>query len=558
MDNQSRPWTADSGQSGIETDRLSANAAAALLGVSQRTIRRAIARGDLPAVKDAGTYQIDPADLTRYLARRRAPTPPLVRTAPDPPRLIPLPRRSVQTVPPLPRPLTPLIGREREAAAVAHLLRRDHADRQDPDGHDTPRLVTLVGPGGVGKTRLAIRVAGDLAPAFADGVRFVPLADVPDPERVADAVARALGSTPGPGSSVQTVLVAALREAESLLVLDNFEHVLAAAPLVTDLLAACPRLVVLVTSRTMLRVSGERAFPVSPLDVPAPGEATGLEDMARTPAVRLFAARASDVAPSFALTAATVPIVADICRRLDGLPLAIELAAARANHLPVGTMRDRLERRLALLTGGPRDVSPRHRTMHDAIAWSYDLLTEEEQVAFRRLAVFAGDFSLEAAETVVQLRHSTLDMIGSLVDKSLVRREAGEGEARFIMLEMIREFALEQLAASGEDEVTHHAHAAFYLDFAEQHMVAPFLPDDGRRLAELAEEDANLRAAMTWLAAHGEGSEGSDLARLVAALGWYWSMRGTSRTSMSGSNRRLPPRALRPPWFAPGSRSRSA
>ena len=388
--------------------------------------------------------------------------------------------------------------------------------------------MTLVGPGGVGKTRLAIRVAGDLATAFADGVRFVPLAGVSDPERVADAVARALGSTHVPGSAVQAVLVAALREAETLLVLDNFEHVLAAAPLVTDLLAACPRLVVLVTSRTMLRVSGERAFPVPPLDVPAPGEAIGLGDMTHTSAVRLFAARAGNVAPSFALTPATVPIVADICRRLDGLPLAIELAAARANYLPLGTMRDRLERRLALLTGGPRDASPRHRTMHDAIAWSYDLLTQEEQVTFRRLAVFAGGFSLDAAETVVR-SDGVLDMIGSLVDKSLVRHEALESDARFVMLETIREFAAEQLAASGEDETTHHAHAAYFLDFAEHHTVAPFLPDDGPRLAELAAEDANLRAAMAWLAAHGEGSEGSegpDLARLVAALGWYWLVRG--------------------------------
>ena len=328
-------------------------------------------------------------------------------------------------------------------------------------------------------------------------------------------------------------LATALRDTESLLLVDNFEHVVEATPLLTHLLAHCPRLRLLVTSRTLLQVAGEYAFPVSPLAVPDPEGGSSIEDVAGSPAVQLFAERASAVDPAFALTESTAPSVVDICRRLDGLPLAIELAAARLTHLSLPTLRERLERRLPLLTGGGSRPD-RHRTLRDAISWSYDLLNEEEQDLLCRLAVFAGGFTLEAAEVVnrearretrdvrrenEELAHvsrlashvSTLDVIASLVDKSLVslsgrhpRAPSGNG-TRYTMLETIREFAAERLAASGEDVPPRRAHAAYFLTFAEQHAVVPFLPDDGRRLAELAAEDANLRAALTWLAAHGEG-----------------------------------------------------
>jgi predicted ATPase len=412
----------------------------------------------------------------------------------------------------LPTPLTSFVGREREVAAVSALLRGDDA-----------RLVTLTGPGGIGKTRLAVQVAGEVSDAFPDGVWFVDLAPIADPRFVAGAVAQALGVREASDETLIQRLQAFLRGRRLLLVLDNFEQVLEAAALVIELLTASPGLTVLVTSRVRLRLSGERTVRVPPLGLPAaarpPAAAADAEG------VRLFVARAQAIEPTFALREANAEAVAAVCQRLEGLPLAIELAAARSAALPPAALLQRLGKRLPLLVDGPRDQPARLRTMRGAIAWSHDLLTQQEQALFRRLGVFAAGFALDAAEAVVGgdgLGSEVGGGVAALVDASLLRREdaPGEGEPRYAMLETVREYALEQLAASGEEPAVRRAHADYFLRLAE---AAHDAAHQGTYRSPLTVERANLRAALAWLET-AEETERNLL--LVGALWPFWYVHG--------------------------------
>ena len=376
--------------------------------------------------------------------------PPSIDRSPSfPPHPAPVPLRPLDGQKPpiahLPQPLTSFIGREREVATVVNLLRREHV-----------RLVTLTGPGGVGKTRLAIRVAEIAVTDFLDGVWFVPLATVRDPALIASTIARALGIQETADRSFEEGIGAFFAGRREMLVLDNYEHVLDAAPLVTELLAACPALTVLVTSRSTLRLSGEHDISVPPLASLDPERLPPLDRLREAEAIRLFVERATSANAEFVLTEANATDVATLCARLDGLPLAIELAASRNRALPPQTMLRRLDQRLRLLTGGARDQPMRLRSLREAIAWSYDLLTEPEQVLFRRLAVFVGGCTLAAAEAVASgpddVALDPFEGIASLVDKSLLRPETGhDGESRYLMLETVREYGLEQLAAHDDE-----------------------------------------------------------------------------------------------------------
>jgi predicted ATPase/DNA-binding CsgD family transcriptional regulator len=416
----------------------------------------------------------------------------------------------------LPVSLTSLIGREQEVDSLRDLIRREDV-----------RLITLTGPGGVGKTRLALRVAESIETEYPDGVWFVSLGPVRDPGLVASTIAQTLSLRETGGRSVEAGIIAFLRNRRALLVIDNFEHVLEAAPFVTNLVAACPRLTCIVTSRVVLLLSAEHEFPVRPLDSPALSDPITVERAGWFPAARLFVARARAVQPGFALTDANVSDVAAICRYVDGLPLAIELAASRIRHFSPSLLLTRLAgdrggSPLELLTGGPRDVPSRHRTLRETIAWSYDLLSPEEQAFFYRMSVFAGGFTLEAAEWMMTDGESPLDLIASLVDKSLLeRREVVDGETRFGMLETIREYGLELLAASDDETATRDAHAGYMLALAERAEQHLFGPEQRTWLNVLEAEHANLDGALAWFDRRGASQESLRLTRALFFFWWY-------------------------------------
>jgi predicted ATPase/class 3 adenylate cyclase len=422
--------------------------------------------------------------------------------------------RSLEAAPnSLPTQLTSFVGRAREVAEARRLLA-------------TTRLLTLTGPGGTGKTRLSLQLAAESISDFSDGVFFVPLGPIEDSDLVGPAILTALGLRESPTVPPVDRLVEYLMDKHVLLVMDNFEQVLPAAGLVGDLLKTSPGLSVIATSRATLHLYGEREFAVPPLSLPGVGD-TDPASISQFEAVALFIQRAAAVRPDFQVTAANAPAVAEICSRLDGLPLAIELAAARVKLLPPQALLSRLGQRLDALEAVSRDLPARQRTLRGAIAWSHDLLDGSSRRLFARFAIFVDGASLTAAEAVCSdAGLDVLEGLAGLVDQSLVRQEEAEGEPRFTMLSTIREFALERLGEAGEVETIAARHAGFFVTMSEA--AAPGLtgPDQKRLLDELARENGNLRAAIGWSIESGS----SDTAlRLGFALWRFWQMRGMLR-----------------------------
>lgn len=411
----------------------------------------------------------------------------------------------------LPLQQTPLVGRENELKIIRRMV-------LDPGVH----LLTLTGPGGTGKTRLALEAAGQLVDSFRDGVHFVSLGAIIEPSLVPSAIAQVLGVVEVSGQSLVESLQVRLRDGQALLVLDSFEHILEAAPLVSDLLSACAGLKVLATSRATLRLRGEREFPVPPLGVPDPTDLPTLDLLRCFEAVELFVQRGRGARPDFDLDASNAESVAQICARLDGLPLAIELAAARVKVLTPEELLTRLGRRLDFLTGGARDLPARQRTVRGTIDWSYNLLDEGEQVLFRRVGVFAGGWTLDAAEAICApgMELDVVVGLSGLVDQSLVQRQE---ESRFFVLETIREYALEKLEESGEIQELRRLHATYFLRLAEVAEPQLRASQQVAWLDRLEADHDNLRAALSWLLEHGKGEEA---VRLASAVWRFWEMHG--------------------------------
>ena len=414
---------------------------------------------------------------------------------------------------------TGFVGREKEVAAAKELLLRPEV-----------RLVTVTGPGGIGKTRLAVEVASGLVENFPGGIHFVPLSPLSDPGLIASVIVQTLGIREAGGQSPLEILKKNLQDslrAPMLFLLDNFEHLVQAAPTVAELLAMGPHLKILVTSRAALHVYGEHEFPVPPLALPDSRSTPPFEVLSQYPAIALFVQRAVAAKPDFELNRQNAPAVTEICARLDGLPLAIELAAARVKVLSPSSMRTRLASRLQLLTGGARDLPQRQQTLRAAIDWSYDLLSAAEQKLFRRLSVFGGGCTLEGVEAVCDTKRDLdldlLDGMASMVDKSLLQQvEQANGESRFVMLETIREYALEKLEASGEEALTKRAHAAYCLVLAEEEATEQSGAQGAERLERFALEYDNFRAGLEWLTETGDAEWGL---RLGAALFRFWETR---------------------------------
>ncbi len=505
-------------------------------GVRLRQLREA---AGLTQEELAGRASLTPhavSDLER--GKRRHPYPHTVRSLAEALELpederaslfASVPRRGAATpaaptgapVPAPPIPPTLLVGRERDVAAVRSLLESGDA-----------RLVTLTGPGGVGKTRLALEVIRDAADLYPDGVVFVELAPLGDAMLVLSAVSQVLGVRTTSDRPLLESLQIQLHEKRFLLVLDNFEHLLEAAPEVASLVSSCPKLTVLTTSRAPLRVRGESQYSVPPLELPDPARTPDVEEVAEAPAAHLFVERAREASASFELTRANAATVATICRRLEGLPLALELAAAKVSLLGPAALLQRLDQ--ALETGGTRDLPERQQTMRATLQWSHDLLSEEEKALFRRLSVFAGGFTLEAAEAVGAAREvgtdEVLGLLGRLAEQSLVVAEVNEEgeEPRYRMLEPVRQYAQELLEESGEAEQTWRRHAEFFLALTEAAEPELEGSDQVEWMDRLDRENANLRAAMGWALSVGD----AEMAARGCALWLFWWFRSRQREGL--------------------------